>query len=183
MPLLVACAAGTSAGSSPAEPRSPSSASATSRGPRVGPEIRPFDVRRALDVAAFITPSAQIVCLINSSGVRCDYFAEDKTWRAPEPANCDNDYGSSVHLDRAAVTACVGDSIVGTAALDSGYGSWRKQGDPEVRWDGYTLVALPDGAEIVLGIFRCDSATAAVTCQNDETGHGFFMSRESYRVF
>lgn len=155
----------------------------TSPGARVGPKIRPIDVRTAPDVAAFITPSAQIVCLLNAYGVRCDYFAEDKMWRAPEPANCDDDYGSSIHLDRAASTACVGDSIVATAAVGSGYDGWRKPTDPQVRWDGYTLVALPDAAEIVVGTFRCDSATAAVTCINDETGHGFSMSRESLTIF
>jgi hypothetical protein len=35
----------------------------------------------------------------------------------------------------------------------------------------------------VVGTFRCDTLTAAVTCANESTGHGFDMSRESYRIF
>ena len=156
-------------------------ASSSPRGPAIGP--RPGDVRTALDVAAFVTPSGQIVCMLGADGVRCDYFAEDKAWEAPRPGNCDIDWGSSLTVDRTAGTSCVGDSIVEKAALDAGLDSWRKPGDPTVAWDGMTLVALPYGSTLVGGTFRCDSATTGVTCGNESTGHGFFMSRESIRIF
>lgn len=134
-------------------------------------------------MAAFVTPSGQIVCLLAGDGVRCDYFAEDKAWEAPKPGNCDIDTGSSLHVDRTAGTACVGDSIVAKAALDGGLDTWRKPTDPSVPWNGLTLVALPYGSTLVVGPFRCDSATDGVTCQNESTGHGFFMSRPSIRFF
>ena len=183
IPLMAACAVGTPAGPSTAEGTSPvaSSASAPPNGPGVGP--RPVDIRTALDIAAFVTPTGQIVCMLGADGVRCDYFAEDKTWEAPHPGNCDLDWGSSLSLDRTAGTSCVGDSIVAKAALDSGLDSWRKAGDPTVSWDGMTLVALPYDATIIVGTFRCDSATDGVTCVNESTGHGFFMGRESIRIF
>ena len=180
--LVAACAAGGSAGTSTTTPTpAAGSAPASVKGPPIGP--RPIDIRTALDVAAFVTPTGQIVCMLGADGVRCDYFAEDKTWVAPRPGNCDIDWGSSLTVDRTAGTSCVGDSIVAKAALDSGLDSWRKTTDPTVSWDGMTLVTLPEGAMLVVGTFRCDSADAGVTCQNDSTGHGFFMSRSSIRIF
>ena len=142
-PPMAACAVGSSTGPSATERMSPmaTSASASRMGPGMGP--RPIDVRTALDVAAFVTPSGQIVCMLGADGVRCDYFAEDKTWDASRPGNCDIDWGSSLHVDRTAGTSCVGDSIVAKAALDSGLDSWRKAGDPIVPWNGMTLVAHP----------------------------------------
>jgi hypothetical protein len=130
-----------------------------------------------------VTPAGQIVCMLGAGGVRCDYFAENQTWVAPHPGNCDLDTGASLTVDRTAGTSCVGDSIVGKAALDGGLDTWRKAGDPTVSWDGMTLVSLPYGATLVVGTFRCDSADPGVTCVNEATGHGFFMSRESIRIF
>lgn len=158
-----------------------SAASAPRNGPDVGP--RPVGLRTALDVAAFVDPEGRIVCMLGDVGARCDYFAEDQVWQAPRPGNCDLDVGSSLSVDRTAGTSCVGDSIVGKATLGAGLDSWRKPGDPTVSWDGRTLVALPYGSTLLVGTFRCDSATAGVTCQNVSTGHGFFMSRESIRIF
>jgi hypothetical protein len=180
-PLMAACAVGSSTGPSPTDGTSPVAGSVSPNGHGIGP--RPIDVRTALDVAAFVTPAGQIVCMLGADGVRCDYFAEDKAWEAPHPGNCDLDWGSSLSVDRTAGTSCVGDSIVAKAALDSGLDSWRKASDPMVPWNGMTLVALPYGATIVVGTFRCDSATDGVTCTNESTGHGFFMSRESIRIF
>ena len=156
-------------------------ASAPGNGPDVGP--RPEGLRTALDVAAFVDPEGRIVCMLGAVGARCDYFAEDQAWQAPRPGNCDLDVGSSLSVDRTAGTSCVGDSIVGKAALGAGLDSWRKPGDPTVSWDGRTLVALPYSSTLLVGTFRCDSATAGVTCQNESTGHGFFMSRASIRIF
>jgi hypothetical protein len=87
-----------------------------------------------------VTPAGQIVCMLGAGGVRCDYFAENQTWVAPHPGNCDLDTGASLTVDRTAGTSCVGDSIVGKAALDGGLDTWRKAGDPTVSWDGMTLV-------------------------------------------
>jgi hypothetical protein len=141
------------------------------------------DIRKALDAAAFVSPSGQIVCQLLASGARCDYFARDKAWDAPEPGNCDLSWGWSLYVDRTAGTSCVGDTIVTRAAVDSGFDTWRKPADPTVDWNGIALAVLPYGSTLLVNTFRCDSATTGVTCQNQSTGHGFFMSRESYRFF
>jgi len=177
--MLASCAPVRSLEQSP----SPAPAGTSEPAARVGPDLRPIDVRTALDVAAFVTPSGQIVCLLSSDGVRCDYFAEDKAWQAPQPGNCDIDTGWSLSVDRTAGTSCVGDSIVAKAAKGSGFESWHRPGDPAVAWNGLTLAALPYGATIVVTTFRCDNLSSGVTCENESTGHGFFMSRESIRFF
>ena len=188
--MVAACSVGgasgpASEGSSPVI-RSPS---ASRSGPGPAPSFPATtlpgttDIRKALDAAAFVTPSGQIVCVLLGSGVRCDYFAQDRAWDAPEPANCDLNWGWSLYVDRAPGTSCVGDTIVTTAALDSGFETWRKPADPTVDWNGVALAALPYGSPLLVDTFRCDSATTGVTCQNQSTGHGFFMSRESYRFF
>src|SRR5450759_3134525 len=189
-PMVVACSVGgvsgpASEGSSPVI----RSASASRSGPGPAPSFPATtlpgspDIRKALDAAAFVTPSGQIVCELLASGARCDYFAQDKAWDAPEPANCDLNWGWSLYVDRTAGTSCVGDTIVTTAALNSGFDTWRKPADPTVDWSGIALAALPYGSTLLVDTFRCDSATTGVTCQNQSTGHGFFMSRESYRFF
>jgi hypothetical protein len=189
-PMVAACSVGGVSG--PASPGSSpvtTSASASRSGPGPAPSFTATtlpgspDNRKALDAAAFVTPSGQIVCELLASGARCDYFAQDKTWDAPEPANCDLNWGWSLYVDRAAGTSCVGDTIVTTAALSSGFDTWRKPDDPTVDWNGVALAALPYGSTLLVDPFRCDSAPTGVTCQNQTTGHGFFMSRESYRFF
>ena len=42
---------------------------------------------------------------------------------------------------------------------------------------------LPYGASSRRGDFRCHSGRKGVTCSNAENGHGFFLSRQSFRVF
>jgi len=189
-PLFAACAVGASVPSSgPTSPAVVTSAPASRIGPGPAPSFPPTtfpgspDIRKALDAAAFVSPSGQIVCELLASGARCDYFAQDKAWTAPEPGNCDLSWGWSLHVDRTAGTSCVGDTIVTTAALNSGFDTWRKPADPTVDWNGIALAVLPYGSTLLVDTFRCDSATTGVTCQNQSTGHGFFMSRESYRFF
>jgi hypothetical protein len=188
--LVSACSVGAVSGP---ESGGPSSVVGSAPASRIGPGPAPSfpttilpgspGTRKALDAAAFVTPSGQIVCELLASGARCDYYAQDRAWDAPEPANCDLNWGWSLYVDRTAATSCVGDTIVTKAALDSGFDTWRKPTDPTVDWNGIALAALPYGSALVVDTFRCDSATTGVTCQNQTTGHGFVMSRESYRIF
>jgi hypothetical protein len=43
--------------------------------------------------------------------------------------------------------------------------------------------SLPYGSSLQRGVFVCDSAVAGITCHETKHGHGFFISRESYRLF
>ncbi len=43
--------------------------------------------------------------------------------------------------------------------------------------------AVAYNADTVVGSFRCESRTTGITCTNTSTGHGFFVSFQSYRAF
>ena len=141
------------------------------------------DVRKVADAAAFATPSGRIVCIIADNSVRCDFISSDKAWTSPQPKGCDIAWGDSLYLTQTAGSTCHGDTLADTPALDSGYVSWRRSGDPTVVVNGLTLAALPYGSAILVGTLQCDSATTGVTCRNTATGHGFSMSREAYSIF
>ena len=42
---------------------------------------------------------------------------------------------------------------------------------------------VPYGTDTVVGAFRCESRTSGMTCTNTSSGHGFFISIQSYRAF
>jgi hypothetical protein len=42
---------------------------------------------------------------------------------------------------------------------------------------------LPYGDAITAGPMRCESAQSGITCRDVESGHGFSISREAYRIF
>jgi hypothetical protein len=42
---------------------------------------------------------------------------------------------------------------------------------------------LPYGSYSRIGDLACHSAEDGVTCMNEPDGHGFFISRQSYRLF
>jgi hypothetical protein len=92
---------------------------------------------------------------------RCDI--QQRAWSpTPKPANCDLDWGSALRVETTSPGnfACAGDTVFDPAAAVLGYGQRTRQGS-----------------------FVCDSAEAGVTCTNEGTGHGFFVSRERYRFF
>ena len=147
------------------------------------PATTAADVRKVADAAAFATPSGRIVCIIADNSVRCDFISSDKAWTSPQPKGCDLAWGDSLYLTQTAGSTCHGDTLADTPALDSGYVTWRRSGDPTVVVNGLTLAALPYGSAILVGTLQCDSATTGVTCRNTATGHGFSMAREAYSIF
>jgi hypothetical protein len=42
---------------------------------------------------------------------------------------------------------------------------------------------LAYNTDTVLGGFRCASRSTGIVCRNSDTGHGFFISFEAYRIF
>lgn len=111
----------------------------------------------------FQTPSGNIRCgMFKASGrwsMRCDIY--EHSWVAPpRPTPCDfGDYGSSVGMSRKGTARflCVSD------AMDSGR-------------------TLTYGTSIQYGPFFCRSRPKGLKCFNDR-GHGWFLSRETYRLF
>jgi hypothetical protein len=113
-------------------------------------------------IVSFRTPSGNINCIYGDQPhyVRCDIRSGLRP-KPPHPQNCDLEYGDSVSMNRAsrAHLVCHGDTTI----------------DPRARVVKY-------GKSITVGPFTCTSRTSGLTCRN-AAGHGWFLSRESYRLF
>ncbi len=107
----------------------------------------------------FSTPSGNIACHVGAKAARCDIRNRD--WKpTPPPEPCELDYGHGiVATPDHAEFVCAGDTTLGAPNT------------------------LPYGEVSVRGQFACESAEDGVTCSHLETGHGFFLSRESFRIF
>jgi hypothetical protein len=46
-----------------------------------------------------------------------------------------------------------------------------------------TAPKLAYGRSTAVGPYRCVSYTSGMNCRNNSTGHGFFVSIQSFRVF
>jgi hypothetical protein len=113
----------------------------------------------------FTTPSRNIGCVIEDDRqlaprARCDIH--DHTWRPPpRPKACDLDWGGGLEVG---AVGKGGFTCASDAAFVNG---------PVLRYGhGYRE-----------GRFTCISRETGVTCTDDQTGHGFFISRESARLF
>jgi hypothetical protein len=110
----------------------------------------------------FQTPSHNIGCYVSAHDARCDIRERD--WSPPpEPKSCIKiglDYGQGLVVgpNRAEIV-CAGDTTLGGPGL-LGYGHSTRRGS-----------------------ISCLSRPAGITCRNDDTGHGFFLSRARYRIF
>jgi len=111
---------------------------------------------------SFQTPSGNIGCYIGPEGARCDIAERD--WTAPRPQDCPSEVDSGQGLE---VTA-------------SGPGQVVCAGDTALNPDAR---ALPYGDEIQAGDFTCHSREDGVECLDDGDGRGFFISKQSYRLF
>jgi hypothetical protein len=121
---------------------------------------------RTVTYISFRTPSKNIYCAYSSADsttpafLRCDIRSHLKP--APPRRSCvEGVYGESVGMTRtgAAHVLCISDTVYNPAARVLAYGtSWSRDG------------------------FRCTSRAAGLTCTNPR-GHGFFLSRESWRVY
>ncbi|MCV7278662.1 hypothetical protein H7J88_03250 [Mycolicibacterium flavescens] len=107
-----------------------------------------------------MTPSGNIACRLDPDYARCDIM--DRDWSPPpKPADCEWDYGQGVLIvgTDPAKFICAGDTTFGVEEV------------------------LPYGEAVRAGAMRCESGEAGVTCRSDDTGSGFFLSRESYQLF
>ena len=110
----------------------------------------------------FQTPSGNIGCFVSRRDARCDI--REREWEpTPEPKSCKKiglDYGQGIAVGRDhAEFVCAGDTVLG---------------GPDT---------LAYGQNSRRGLFRCHSGPRGVTCTNAENGHGFFISRQSFRIF
>jgi hypothetical protein len=113
---------------------------------------------------SFRTPSKNIYCLYNSADsatpafLRCDIRSH--LHPAPPHRCVEGEYGASVGMTKtgAAHVLCISDTTYNARAHVLAYGtSWTRDG------------------------FRCTSRAVGLTCTNARS-HGFFLSRESWKV-
>lgn len=111
-------------------------------------------------VHQFQSPSRNIGCYIDGDSVRCDIRA--RTWSPPrKPASCPSvvSWGQGLQVGRGRATfVCAGDTVLGAGSI-LGYGKTRSAGR-----------------------FSCTSRESGMSCRNRVTGHGFFLSRTTFRL-
>ncbi len=156
--ILVGCSTPTTSVQPSASPTATQSTAEASRLPTPAPAPAPTTVVTAL--TSFSSPTGNIRCGLDASYVRCDISQRSFTM-PPKPADCNLDWGSGLELGTAGQSqiVCAGDAI-----------------------DGKDL-RLPYGQAIRAGKLICASAEAGITCSQVGNGHGFFLSRASYRQF
>jgi hypothetical protein len=138
-------------------------------------------MRRALVVAAVVTaalaivpsaasarvkffqsPSGNIGCVVGGGIARCDIL--EHTWPTPpKPDDCiDGDYGNGAAVvgGHPGEYVCAGDTVFSPSAP-----------------------VLDYGEKITKNRFTCTSKTSGMRCANRNSGHGFFISRQSVRLF
>lgn len=113
-------------------------------------------------IASFNTPSGNIGCIAFGHNLRCDIARKD--WKAPRAQH-------PCRLVR-------GDSLT---MRGTGRPLWTCHGDTALAPRG-SRRALAYGTRWHWGPFTCTSRITGLTCTNRQ-GHGFFLSRQSYRVF
>jgi uncharacterized protein DUF6636 len=114
----------------------------------------------AAQAGSFQSPSKNIGCFIDRSGVRCDIAK--RSWSPPpKPSSCNLDYGQGVSVGRRgrARYVCAGDTALGSGPR------------------------LAYGRSIRRGRFRCTSRRSGMRCANLRTGHGFTLARDRVRLF
>jgi hypothetical protein len=116
---------------------------------------------RALPLKSFGTPSGNIGCQLSTKSARCDIKEHD--WTAPpKPAYCDVDWAGGVAVssgNRRASLICAGDTAFDLEAPVLAYGGRARRGE-----------------------ITCVSRPAGISCTST-SGHGFFLSRQKYRLF
>ncbi len=111
---------------------------------------------------SFRSPSGNIGCIMFEGGARCDIRKRD--WSPPSrPASCPEqvDFGQGLtvgHTGQASFV-CAGDTALDPSAPQLAYGEASE-----------------------LGGTQCISSSDGITCAN-HSGHGFFVSIQSYKLF
>ncbi len=111
----------------------------------------------------FRMPTHNIACDLRFGQARCDI--RHRTYTLPgRPKSCPHvvDFGQGLVVGKSGKgrIVCAGDTVY----------------DP-------SFPVLPYGSTDRYGAFSCASNTDGVTCTNTRTGHGFFLSIQSYRLF
>ncbi|MEG9225895.1 hypothetical protein [Aeromicrobium sp. Sec7.5] len=130
-----------------------------------GTPVDPAQFPDAYTGHAFLTPTGNIICWIDDAADQWGCLVKERTYAEPAGAeDCLKSFGggfSSVQ-GSALMPLCRGGVI---AAAETGGG-----------------VVLPYGQAITVGDVTCGSEEAGVTCLDQGSGHGLFLSRAAYVV-
>lgn len=133
--------------------------------PPTGSPADPAQFPDAYTGHAFVTPTGNIVCWIDDAADQWGCLIKERTYVEPAGAeDCLQAFGngfSSVQ-GSALMPLCRGGVIT---AAETGGGA-----------------VLPYGQAITVGDVTCGSEEAGVTCLDQSSGHGLFLSRAAYAV-
>jgi hypothetical protein len=126
------------------------------------PEDQIEEPSMIVHLQTFRSPSGNIGCAMFEGGARCDI--KKREWSPPpHPPSCSEevDFGQGLNVahDGKASFVCAGDTTLDPSAKVLGYGEASE-----------------------LGGTICMSRSAGITCAN-HSGHGFFISIQSYKIF
>lgn len=118
---------------------------------------------RTVHLSNFRSPTGNIGCVLLDGIARCDINKRD--WMPPpRPASCPRevDFGQGLEMQGSGrgQFVCAGDTALDPTATPLAYGTASQ-----------------------FGAFTCISRSTGMTCTNPATGHGFFISIQSYRTF
>jgi hypothetical protein len=119
------------------------------------------------DGFGFMTPSGNIYCnghVGGGGGIGCTIVERNGAPAQPKPASCKGVWGHDFELN-------------GSGAAKMSCDTWP--GGPQ-RVD-YTDIA-PYGVSADFGDITCTSKKTGFSCKN-KSGHGFFLSRRSQKIF
>jgi hypothetical protein len=107
---------------------------------------------------AFHTPTGNIGCIVAGGYLRCDIGS--KSWQAPRSKSCSLDRGDSFTMRGTGrpVWTCHGDTVLHQGRVLAYGMTWHS------------------------GPFTCKSRIDGLTCNNSR-GHGFFLSKQTFRTF
>jgi hypothetical protein len=118
---------------------------------------------RTVHLTTFRSPTGNIGCAILDGTARCDI--SERSWKPPaRPASCAKvgGFGQGLKVGRTGPGrfVCAGDTTLDPSGTPLRYGDGSVEGDVD-----------------------CVSAFKGMTCRNLVDAHGFFISRQGYKVF
>lgn len=114
----------------------------------------------SVNLETFTSPDGNIGCIADKTMVRCDI--KHKEWKVKRDPKCPLDYGNGVTVaDRKAELVCAGDTTINNG--------------PDVA----------PGMVNMVGPFECTTSEFgdSMHCENMNTGNGFELSTEGYKLF
>lgn len=141
------------------------------------------------DAAAFVSPTGNITCLMESAAENADASVRCDVGRftfspPPRPVDCEWDWGQSLELGSSASFGCISDSIGGSASVEKQNSTawFLPPYDSLVSDSGADSVALGYGRALMLGPLRCSSKSSGVSCRNEDSGAAFTVNRSAYSL-